>query len=89
VTAPDEQPTLEYDEVGPGYLATMGIPLVSGREFNRDDNETALPVAVVNEAMAAKYLARRRPNREATAGEWKRGLDRNYGKGRGKGSTCY
>jgi predicted permease len=33
----------------------MGIPMVSGREFTRADNETAPPVAVVNEAMAAQY----------------------------------
>jgi predicted permease len=54
-TAPGEQPTLDYQEVGPAYLATMGIPLVSGREFTRADNETAPPVAVVNGAMAAQF----------------------------------
>src|SRR5258708_2494170 len=54
-TAPDEQPTVDYNEVGPAYFATMGIPLVSGREFTRADNETAPLVAVVNEAMAAQY----------------------------------
>jgi len=51
----DQQPTAEYNEIGPGFLATMGIPLVSGREFTRADNETALPVAVVDEAMAAQF----------------------------------
>ncbi len=53
--APDEQPTVDYDEVGPAYLATMLIPLVSGREFTRADDETAPLVAVVNETMAAQY----------------------------------
>ena len=53
--APDEQPAPDYDEVGPGYLATVGIPLAAGREFTRTDDETAPPVAVVNEAMAARY----------------------------------
>jgi macrolide transport system ATP-binding/permease protein len=52
---PDEQPSVEYNEVGPGYLATVGIPLLSGREFTRADNETAAPVAVVNDVMAAQY----------------------------------
>ena len=60
-TAPDEQPTVDYNEVGPGYFATMGIPLVSGREFTRADNETAPLVAVVNEAMAAQYWRGRDP----------------------------
>jgi predicted permease len=53
--APDEQPAIEYNEVGSGYLATMGIPLVSGREFTRADNETTTPVAVVNKTMALRY----------------------------------
>ncbi len=54
-TAPGERPTLDYHEIGPGYLSTMGIPLISGREFTRADNETAPRVAVVNEAMAAQF----------------------------------
>jgi len=54
-TAPGQQLMVDYNEVGPGYLATMGIPVVSGREFTRADNETAPLVAVVNEAMAAQY----------------------------------
>lgn len=52
---PGEQPIVEYDEVGPGYLATMGIPLVAGREFARTDNETARKIAVVNETMAEQF----------------------------------
>jgi macrolide transport system ATP-binding/permease protein len=52
---PDERPTAEYNEVDPGYFATMGIPLVSGRDFTRGDDERAPLVAVVNETMAAKY----------------------------------
>jgi len=54
-TAPEEQPVIDYSEVGPGYLATLGIPLLAGREFTRADNETAPLVAVVNEPMAAQF----------------------------------
>jgi predicted permease len=46
---------VEFNEVSPSYFATTGIALVSGREFTRDDSEDATPVAVVNEAMAARY----------------------------------
>jgi predicted permease len=52
---PEERPTVEYNEVGPDYFATMGIPLVSGREFTRADDERAALVAIVNETMAAQY----------------------------------
>ena len=54
-TEPGEQPVVEYDEVGPAFLATMGIPLMSGREFTRADNETARFIAVVNETMARQF----------------------------------
>jgi len=53
--APDERPTVEYNQVGPAYFTTMGIPLVSGREFTDADNDTSLPVAIVNQTMAARY----------------------------------
>jgi macrolide transport system ATP-binding/permease protein len=53
--AANEQPRVEYDEVGPDYLTTLGIPLIAGREFTRADDERAAPVAIVNEVMAAKY----------------------------------
>jgi predicted permease len=52
---PNEQPTEEYNQVGPGYFATLGIPIVSGREFTRADTETTYPAVVVNEQMVAKY----------------------------------
>src|ERR1700693_3156059 len=39
----------------------MGIPLVSGREFTRADDERAALVAIVNETMAAQYWRGRNP----------------------------
>ncbi len=59
--SPDEQPTADYNEVSEGYFATLGIPLVSGREFTRNDDENAPLVAVVNETMAAKYWPGKNP----------------------------
>jgi macrolide transport system ATP-binding/permease protein len=53
--APDEQPTAQYNQVGPGYFATLGIPLVSGREFTRADDTAAARVAIVNETMVVRY----------------------------------
>jgi predicted permease len=42
--------------VGRGFLATMGIPLLSGRDFTADDTETSPPVAVINKTLARKYF---------------------------------
>jgi predicted permease len=69
---PEEQPTVEYNEVGPGYFATIGIPLLSGREFTRADDEKAALVAIVNETMAAHYWRGRNPigERVQVKGRW-------------------
>ncbi len=69
---PEEQPTVEYNEVGPGYFATIGIPLVSGREFTRGDDEKAALAAIVNETMAVKYWGGRNPigERVQVTGRW-------------------
>lgn len=53
--APDEQLNSSYLEVAEDYFRTLGIPIVAGREFHRTDDENAVPVAVINETMAAKY----------------------------------
>jgi len=70
---PEEEPTVEYNEVGPGYLATMGIPLVSGREFTRADDESAALVAIVNETMAAQFWKGNNPigERLQVKGRWR------------------
>jgi macrolide transport system ATP-binding/permease protein len=72
VPPPEEVPGVEYNKVGPSYFATMGIPIVSGREFSRADDENAAPVAVVNETMAARYWRGRDPigQRVQVQGRW-------------------
>jgi predicted permease len=52
---PNEQPTVEYVEVTEDYFTTLGIPIVSGREFTRTDDQNVPPLAIINETMAAKY----------------------------------
>src|SRR5579863_6024975 len=39
IPRPDEQPTVEYNQVGPGYFATVGVPLVTGRAFTTADDQ--------------------------------------------------
>jgi len=52
---PDTDTGSRYNEIGPAYFQTLGIPLISGREFNRSDAAGASKVVVVNEAFAAKF----------------------------------
>jgi len=69
---PEEAPTVEYNEVGPDYFVTIGIPLVAGREFTPGDDEKAALVAVVNETMANRYWKGRNPlgDRLQVKGRW-------------------
>ena len=70
----EEQPEIEYNQIGPGYLATLGIPLLSGREFTRTDDETAPLVAIVNRTMMLRYWGGEDPigRRLQVKGRWAR-----------------
>jgi len=47
--------------VGPGWFHTMGIPLLHGREFTRQDNNASPGVAIINQAMAQRYWPGQNP----------------------------
>ena len=61
-----------YNEVSPDYFATMGIPLISGREFTPADDENAPRVAIVNQTMVARYWLGQNPigQRLQVKGNW-------------------
>ena len=42
-------------DVTPGFFTAMGIPIIKGRDFTRDDNETAPRVIIVDQTAAAHY----------------------------------
>jgi len=52
---PDTDTDSRYNEIGPGYFQTLGIPLVGGRDFTRADTLEAPKVAIVNEQFARKF----------------------------------
>jgi hypothetical protein len=52
---PEADRETRYDEIGHGYFQTLGVPLISGREFTRADSENAARVAIVNEQFARKF----------------------------------
>jgi putative ABC transport system permease protein len=47
--------------VSPGYFATVGIPMLSGRDFTPSDSVNAPGVAIINEAMAQEYWPGQNP----------------------------
>jgi hypothetical protein len=50
-----------FNSVGSGFFTTLGIPLLSGREFTDGDIEGAPKVAVVNEAFARYFYKNESP----------------------------
>jgi putative ABC transport system permease protein len=54
VTAGTVPPMSQQNAVGPGYFATMGIPLTAGRDFETNDRPASQPVVIINEAFAAR-----------------------------------
>jgi hypothetical protein len=53
---PNEKHWALFNEVGPGFFSTVGIPLMAGREFSDRDSVGTPPVAIVNAAFARKYF---------------------------------
>lgn len=51
-----DRPFANYSFVSPGYFATIGTPLLRGRDFSDADTLTSLPVTIITSAMAKKYF---------------------------------
>ena len=51
----------EYRVISPGYLATMHIPLVRGRDLTDQDTSTSLPVVLISAEMARIYWPNQDP----------------------------
>jgi predicted permease len=58
---PGEQVVVQENGVGTEYFATMGMRLLAGRRFDPRDATTPTTVAIINEAMAAKYFTGTNP----------------------------
>ncbi len=72
-TKPDDHPQAYMNQIGPGYFATLGVPIVAGRDFrltdNRvikratatDDDDTTPTTVIINEKFGQKFFAGRNP----------------------------
>jgi putative ABC transport system permease protein len=54
-------PQADFSLAGPGYFATMGIPLLSGRDFNAADNYGHQLVAIISESLARQSFSGQDP----------------------------
>jgi predicted permease len=58
---PDTNTNARFNEVGPGYFRTIGVPILAGRDFQESDRDGTPGVAIVNEAFAAQFDLGRNP----------------------------
>ncbi len=70
---PDDHPQAYMNQIGPGYFATLGVPIVAGRDFRLTDNrvvkragatdefDTTPTTVIINEKFAQRFFAGRNP----------------------------
>jgi putative ABC transport system permease protein len=61
IQLPEEEQDVNYVAVSPGYLSTLAMPLLSGREFTEADGATSPKVAVASESMVKRFFPGRNP----------------------------
>jgi len=50
-----------FDQVGPNYFATVGIPILMGRDISSSDSGGAPRVGLINQTMAQYYFGKENP----------------------------
>jgi predicted permease len=68
------KPTANFRSVSPGFFATLGIPLLAGRDFTDDDRSDAPRVVIVSRRLAERMF----PGQEAV-GRLLRWTDTRFG----------
>ncbi len=67
----DHKTVVNVNVVGPGYLRTLGIPLLKGRDFTGRDTQTTPLVVLINQAMARKLWPNQDPIGARISGDGK------------------
>ena len=52
----DERNSVAFNVIGPRFFATLGTPLLAGREFDARDNASSPNAAIVNERFARRFF---------------------------------
>jgi putative ABC transport system permease protein len=58
---PADQPSAGYYVVSPNYFQTLGIPLLAGRSFTREDSYGTPRVAIISRTLAQRFFHDRNP----------------------------
>jgi predicted permease len=58
---PKDKCVSDWDRVSANFLSSIGVPILRGRGFSRDDETSATPVAVVNQAFVKRFFPNQDP----------------------------
>jgi len=62
VHTPGEDPRAQWRIISPGFFASLGVPIINGRDFNDSDGKKGTePVVIVSETLAKRMF----PNQDA------------------------
>ena len=53
----EEDPRARFRTVSPGFFAALGVPLLTGRDFNLTDTKDSEPVVIVSQSVAKRMFA--------------------------------
>ena len=53
--------TVRNNIVGPDFFHTLGVPILTGRDFTDSDTATSPPAAIINELFAQRFLPNQNP----------------------------
>jgi len=57
----EQYPRAQLRTVSPGYFASLGVPIIAGRDFNESDRRTSEPVVIISQTVAQRMF----PNQDA------------------------
>jgi predicted permease len=55
----EEDPRARFRTVSPGFFASLGVPLLAGRDFTEADRRDAEPVVIVSQSLAQRMFGAR------------------------------
>jgi predicted permease len=53
--------TVRSNVAGPDFFTTLGVPILSGRDFAESDTAASAPVGIINEEFARRFLPNQNP----------------------------
>src|SRR5437867_10801455 len=59
--AGEDDPRAQFRVISPGFFATLGVPIIAGRDFNELDVQNKEPVAIISQTLAQRIFPSQDP----------------------------